>query len=466
MEGIKNENFKFESYFSSILCSITEKSDWYTKIHEDSILENWRAEALISVMENMENEIFFEKIFIDIFDQSVRYLRATSQGCYHSPNCGWDNNVCCETCKNERAEQLKDFENTEDFDHFLERTIIDKCKHIKCDCIPPNSKLSEYIDYDNFDQFPEIRLNLLNEIKIMMENEVIDWHPGSNEQVRDIIHPSVKCYVKNRTVLKEQKIFEDSDDSENLRYQWLPAEVEINENKCKFTSSINNLDEEKYPNLKPCIERMFETFLKRLENVLHRSFSNGNFQVIVKIGSIHLDQDKKEYLGGSWHVEGMPYERIVATCINYLDVNNITKSFLEFRKPVYIDEESVEYDQGDSKYTKHHYGIKNHHDGVMNRYLGLIKCSKGSSVVFPNTLQHRVKPFNLVEGENSGSRIIIAFFVIDPDNKIISTADIENNDMTKEESDYFRERLMLFRKYYVEEINNTIFEREFSLCEH
>lgn len=28
---------------------------------------------------------------------------------------------------------------------------------------------------------------------------------------------------------------------------------------------------------------------------------------------------------------------------------------------------------------------------IINRYLGLIRCSEGATVVFPNTLQHHVK---------------------------------------------------------------------------
>ncbi len=35
---------------------------------------------------------------------------------------------------------------------------------------------------------------------------------------------------------------------------------------------------------------------------------------------MHLNQTKSKYDGGSWHIEGMPYENIVASGLHYLEV--------------------------------------------------------------------------------------------------------------------------------------------------
>ena len=53
-------------------------------------------------------------------------------------------------------------------------------------------------------------------------------------------------------------------------------------------------------------------------------------QVITKIASIELTPDKPKYDGGSWHVEGMVGERIVATCCVYIDSVNISETNLSF----------------------------------------------------------------------------------------------------------------------------------------
>ena len=61
----------------------------------------------------------------------------------------------------------------------------------------------------------------------------------------------------------------------------------------------------------------------------------------------------------------------------------------------------------------------------MNKYLGLIRCDSGNRVIFPNTLQHRVKEFKNTPNEwDVGLRSIIAFFLIDPNEKIVSTSDV------------------------------------------
>jgi hypothetical protein len=54
-------------------------------------------------------------------------------------------------------------------------------------------------------------------------------------------------------------------------------------------------------------------------------------QVIVKYASIVLTPESPDYKGGSWHVEGMLNERIVASAIAYLRNDNITTSRLAFR---------------------------------------------------------------------------------------------------------------------------------------
>ena len=184
--------------------------------------------------------------------------------------------------------------------------------------------------------------------------------------------------------------------------------------------------------------------------------------------SIHLEQDKPKYKGGSWHIEGMPYERIVATGLHYLEVENVTDSFLEFRKLVVLNEENLNYPQSDPEYTTHHYGLEPniHFNGKMNRYLGMIKASEGASVVFPNTLQHHVKEFEMT-AEN-GLRTIITFFLIDPEQRIISTSDIppQQSIFTCVEAKTILEQLMYHRKFFVDRLNSKVYERSYSLCEH
>ena len=406
--------------------------------------------------------------------------------CKH--RCNWDDNVVrCSKCQHELIESIKqdpeayDLSQNEIDDGYLEGCWEDdfeddfKCTHPRCDCIAPDNLLTSYIEYKLIGIVTnDLHLQCQRIISDIARNEPIDYHPGSDNQVIDLIHPSMYCYVKGISKHNNGSVAPEVDES--LRYQWLPSEFNVDfSGEIKVMSYINNLKQYLYPEFIPTIEKVFESFLPSLENVLQQNLRDKRLQVIVKVGQIVLTPENSIYNSSSWHTEGMPYEHIAATCIHYLDAKNITSSFLEFRKPTIVNEESSDYPQNDTLYTEHHYGTLGHHDGVMNKHMGLILCEEGASVVFPNTLQHRVKDFELKDPTLPSVRTILAFFVIDPDRKIISTADIppqqpwaENsvNSFTKEEADFHRLRLMYHRKFFVNQLNSEIFERPFSLCEH
>ena len=71
------------------------------------------------------------------------------------------------------------------------------------------------------------------------------------------------------------------------------------------------------------------------------------WQVIVKLASIELTPEKPKYDGGSWHLEGMLNEHIVATAIYYYDVDNITSSGIRFRHEADLDDCELQYEQDD-----------------------------------------------------------------------------------------------------------------------
>jgi hypothetical protein len=190
-------------------------------------------------------------------------------------------------------------------------------------------------------------------------------------------------------------------------------------------------------------------------------------QVIVKLATIHLTPDKPEYPGGSWHVEGMLNERIVSTGIYYWDSENITESRLSFRAAL----DNPDYEQNDDNGLREVYGLEN--EDALNQVLGSAPTPAGRCLAFPNILQHRVSPFRLTDPTRPGHRKILAFFLVDPSQKIVSTSDVPpqqpwstTSTMTLERAKTYREQLMQERKFFVDEHNEQLYEREFSLCEH
>ncbi|MFF5447813.1 DUF4246 domain-containing protein [Streptomyces sp. NPDC012888] len=190
-------------------------------------------------------------------------------------------------------------------------------------------------------------------------------------------------------------------------------------------------------------------------------------QVIVKLATVHLTPDDPEYAGGSWHVEGMLNERIVSTGIYYWDSENITESRLGFRAAL----DDPYYEQNDDEGVREVYGLED--EDALNQVLGSVATPAGRCLAFPNILQHRVDSFRLADPTRPGHRKILAFFLVDPEQRIVSTADVPpqqpwsaTSTMTREEAERFREELMQERKFFVDEHNEQVYEREFSLCEH
>ncbi|MGW1118860.1 DUF4246 domain-containing protein [Streptomyces tanashiensis] len=190
-------------------------------------------------------------------------------------------------------------------------------------------------------------------------------------------------------------------------------------------------------------------------------------QVIVKLATLHLTPDEPEYAGGSWHVEGMLNERIVSTGIFYWDSENITESRLSFRAAL----DDPHYEQNDDDGLREVYGLED--EDALNQMLGSTATPAGRCLAFPNILQHRVDSFRLTDPTRPGHRKILAFFLVDPSERIVSTSDVppqqpwsDTSTMTLEQARDFREQLMRERKFFVDEHNEQLYEREFSLCEH
>lgn len=200
-------------------------------------------------------------------------------------------------------------------------------------------------------------------------------------------------------------------------------------------------------------------------------------QVIVKLANIELTPEKPKYNGGTWHVEGIDEERIVATGIYYYEMENITESKLTFRQSI----EDPFYEQYDDRGVREVYGMEN--EDPLNQILGSLIAEQGRCIVFPNIYQHLVAPFKLVDKTKPGFRKILVFFLVDPTVKIISTHNVlpqqpdwddvqpdapadKRRIMTRQEAEAFREQLMFQRKYARDEFQKEFYEREFSLCEH
>jgi Protein of unknown function (DUF4246) len=349
-----------------------------------------------------------------------------------------------------------------------------------------------------------------------------DYHPNSNEQVLDLVHPSLFPLVFGTSRILRDEVIGLNDCMSrcgtgevvpvppnisrqyfstlySTNFQWLPCDVRLSVGtvgddfpvKCTITSYINNLRPDRHKDLYAVIEDVIaaaiplwnETLLAdedkrreprisykrviynphpdtlshgqrscvaygrwlrriRMENLtipepedFHPPkklktmpipslpfvdrFATTGLQVIVKLATIELTPDKSSYAGGVWHVEGQLNEHICATALYYYSSDNITESRLAFRQ---MSHEDVEYEQHDSTFLEPVFGCRNEEPAVQD--VGSVFCKEGRLLTFPNTLQHRVLPFELLDKSKPGHRKILALFLVDPNLHIISTSSV------------------------------------------
>jgi hypothetical protein len=157
---------------------------------------------------------------------------------------------------------------------------------------------------------------------------------------------------------------------------------------------------------------------------LASEYRSKGLQVIVKLSSIELTPDNPEYEGGSWHIEGMLNEHIVATSIYYYDVQNTTESRIRFRQEAELDDMAMNYEQDEHEPLCEIFGTDSLRDEVAIQELGSITTPQGRLIAFPNTLQHCVEPFKLADPTRPGHRRFIVMWLVDPHYRICSTRNV------------------------------------------
>ncbi|CAM6096020.1 unnamed protein product [Calypogeia fissa] len=274
-----------------------------------------------------------------------------------------------------------------------------------------------------------------------------DFHPNSNNQVQDLIHPSLFPY----TVGVSPLIFDKSalpprstrfrcwnrpyDDS---KYQWLPSQFYVDESgSVEIRSYINNLERNPNEELYKAIELIFAIFLPMFEKLLspRQNLRNRELQVIVKAAN-YIIQPKGTGYEGTWHAEGMHYEQIIASGIYYYSTSPWLEDHgLEFRRarnegkdfPQFLEYDLADYsyDSEDEENPPNPENVemlrKLTQDFRASIPLGAVPSLQDRLLVFSNYwLQHKVSKV-VNNSDKVGVRKILVFFLVDPDSEIVST---------------------------------------------
>jgi hypothetical protein len=160
---------------------------------------------------------------------------------------------------------------------------------------------------------------------------------------------------------------------------------------------------------------------------LREMFKDTGLQIIVKMASIELTPDNPEFSPGGWHVEGQINEHIIGTALYYLDSENITETYLDFRTfTTSYQQDDFQVGQGAYQWMESIYGAQlgcGSGSACLQNY-GSVLTPQGRLLAFPNVFQHRVSGFRLTDPTKPGHRRFIALWLVDPLTRIISTANV------------------------------------------
>ncbi|PGG98517.1 chromatin structure-remodeling complex protein RSC7 [Blastomyces parvus] len=259
-------------------------------------------------------------------------------------------------------------------------------------------------------------------------------HPREHQELYEVIEQVISLAIPlwNRTLgaaVSEPYVrieYEDSSDKE-LDHDFIAAnpkpEMEPGEEEYEYEDRVAEWEEHSQKYILPEPRAEFVPPYEDIRVDLQEQYRSTGLQVIVKLANIHLTPEKPRYNGGTWHVEGQLNEHICATALYYYDSENITESRLAFRQlGGYDDAADIAYEQDEHGWLPLVFGCENGSPPLQE--IGDVVCKEGRLLTFPNILQHRVSPFQLQDPSKPGHRKILALFLVDPNIRIISSANV------------------------------------------
>ncbi|KAJ3514899.1 hypothetical protein NMY22_g14595 [Coprinellus aureogranulatus] len=228
---------------------VTDKPDWQRKVFDDEIIAKWRAETVTP------NAMDGRAMTDSMFDFCIAELQHKAKNVYSDVNAP---------------------------------IVVYNGNVVKSDTAVSES----------------VKVALQEAVKVLEDvpDHQKDWHPGSNQMVLDLVHPSLfpLIYRKSRVLKVGEKVVGIEDciarcgegevleldksekdkptpqqrryrqlnmDPYSAKFQWLPCEVDISGDGAKITSYINNLHP-KHTELYNLIEKIIDASIHLWERTL------------------------------------------------------------------------------------------------------------------------------------------------------------------------------------------------------
>ncbi|TVY87033.1 hypothetical protein LAWI1_G007198 [Lachnellula willkommii] len=251
--------------------------DWHKKVFDNEIIAKWHKEAL----DYPDNSLWKQATGGKVTNRQASRYPMANRGDID----GASSNV----------EPLSGIMSTEAFDYCVQELQSKARYYEKTRLIPTLDACASVVKSDELVS-SELQAELRNAFDKLQADQKAspDWHPNSNDMVQDLLHPSMYPLVYGRTKAGKGEVIEKDDEKPNPdsrynygiggsmlppsfwsdTYQWLPSNIAFQgDGSVKFTSYINNLHPNKYPDIYRTIEKLVERALPAWDQCLARAIN-------------------------------------------------------------------------------------------------------------------------------------------------------------------------------------------------
>ncbi|CAP99467.1 hypothetical protein EN45_006330 [Penicillium chrysogenum] len=165
---------------------------------------------------------------------------------------------------------------------------------------------------------------------------------------------------------------------------------------------------------------------------INKDYKDRGLQVITRILGVDLTPDNPTF-ETDWHVEGTMNEHICAAAFIPYAHENVSSPDMIFRNMVETQPlAEVEHDPNDFIWLQQVFGLVNGEPAI--QYPGSTRANVGRVVMYPSTIEHKFTRFELKDRTKPGCTRALVFFLVDPNMRIISTANVapQRFDWTKD----------------------------------
>ncbi|KDQ59184.1 hypothetical protein JAAARDRAFT_192719 [Jaapia argillacea MUCL 33604] len=271
MNFLTLKEFRLRALTSQIL----EKPNWWQKVHDETIIAKWRNEFIdqdAEMVKTMWRDRTQEETDAAIAeagdDGEVDWQEFRKKR--------WPRDPLNEVQLDYVFDNLRWLAKQRDANTGIQATGISKV-YQSLELIPSNLKAALISGASVLESVPEAEK---------------DWHPGTNNQVLDLVHPSLFCFRIGKSLVKkddgtvyvpteeeyleQRPDIEDADSSFSVssQHQWLPTDFDVSSTGAVTSLGyINNLHPDLHKPLTTTITSILQRFIPLWDHVLSATLS-------------------------------------------------------------------------------------------------------------------------------------------------------------------------------------------------